>query len=53
MENSWTDLVRNEEVLRKVKEEGVTVIIGSILLVVKILYLIDWAVVLQLTGIEG
>ena len=31
----------------------VTVIIGFILLVVKILYLIDWAVVLQLTVIEG
>ena len=31
----------------------VTVIIGFILLVVNILYLIDWAVVLQFTGIEG
>ena len=31
----------------------VTVIIGLILLGVKMLYLIDWAVVLQLTGIEG
>jgi len=31
----------------------VTIIIGFILLVVKILYLIDWVVVLQLTGIEG
>jgi len=31
----------------------VTIVIGFILLVVKILYLIDWAVVLQLTGIEG
>ena len=31
----------------------VTVIISFILLVVKILYLIDWVVVLQLTGIEG
>ena len=30
----------------------VTVIIGFILLVVKILYLIDWAVVLQLTGMR-
>ena len=32
---------------------AVTVIIGFILLVVKILYLIDWVAVLQLTGIEG
>jgi len=31
----------------------VTVIIGFILLVVKILYLIDWVAVLHLTGIEG
>jgi hypothetical protein len=31
----------------------VTVIIGFILLVVEILYFKDWAVVLQLTGIEG
>ena len=31
-------------------ERIVTVIIGFILFVVKILYLIDWAVVLQLTG---
>jgi hypothetical protein len=31
----------------------VAVIIGFTLLAVKILYLIDWAVVLQLAGIEG
>ena len=33
-------------------QHSVTVIIGFILLVFKILYLIDWAFVLQLTGIE-